>query len=99
VVGLDINRMKETLNKGVLAEPYPYLTVGTRVEVRNGPLRGMTGILLRRQNKWRVVISVDLIKHSMSVEIEASDVVPMRSSTLNAIQGAAGRKATLHVES
>lgn len=93
----DINRMKEALNKGVLAEPYPYLTVGARVEVRNGPLQGMTGILLRRQNKCRVVISVDLIMRSMAVEVEASDVVPMRSSTLNAIQGAAGRKTTLHV--
>jgi transcription termination/antitermination protein NusG len=93
----DINRMKEALNKGVLAEPYPYLTVGTRVEIRNGPLQGMTGILLRRQNKSRVVISVDLIMRSMAVEVEASDVVPVRSSTLNAIQGAAGRKTTLHV--
>jgi transcription antitermination factor NusG len=95
----DINRMKEALNKGVLAEPYPYLTVGTRVEIRNGPLQGMTGILLRRQNKCRVVISVDLIMRSMAVEVEASDVVPMRSSTLNAIQGAAARKTTLHVRS
>jgi transcription antitermination factor NusG len=93
----DINSMREALTRGVLAEPYPYLTVGTRVEIRNGPLQGMTGILLRRQNKCRVVISVDLIMRSMAVEVEASDVVPVRSSTLNAIQGAAGRKTTLHV--
>ena len=70
----DINKMKDALNKGVLAEPYPYLTVGTRVEIRNGPMQGMTGILLRRQNKCRVVISVDLIMRSMAVEVEASDV-------------------------
>jgi hypothetical protein len=57
----------------------------------------MTGILLRRQNKYWVVISVDLIMRSVAVEVEASDVMPMRSSTLNAIQGAAGRKTTLHV--
>jgi transcription antitermination factor NusG len=93
----DINKMKEALNKGVLAEPYPYLTVGTRVEIRNGPMQGMTGILLRRQNKCRVVISIDLIMRSMAVEVEASDLVPVRSSTPNPIQGAAGRKTTLHV--
>jgi transcription antitermination factor NusG len=94
----DINKMKEALNKGVLAEPYPYLTVGTRVEVRNGPLQGMTGILLRRQNRCRVVISVDLIMRSMAVEVEAADVVPVRSSAISAIQDAAGRKTTsLHV--
>ena len=93
----DINRMKEALNKGVVAEPYPYLAVGTRVEVRNGPLQGMTGILVRRQNKCRVVISVDLIMRSMAVEVEAADVVPVPSSTLSASQDAAVRKTTLHV--
>jgi transcription antitermination factor NusG len=94
----DINRMKEALNKGVLAEPYPYLTAGTRVEIRNGPMQGMTGILLRRQNKCRVVISVDLIMRSMAVQVEAGDVVPVRGSTLRAMQDAAGRKTTaLHV--
>jgi len=94
----DINKMKDALNNGVLAEPYPYLTVGTRVEIRNGPMQGMTGILLRRQNKCRVVISVDLIMRSMAVEVEASDVVSVRSSTISAIQDAAGRKtASFHV--
>ena len=72
----DINRMMEALSKGVLAEPYPYLTVGTRVEIRNGPLKGMTGILVRRRNKYRVGISVDLIMRSMIVEVEAGDVIP-----------------------
>ena len=88
----DINRMKEALTKGVLAEPYPYLTVGTRVEIRNGPMQGMTGILLRRQNKCRVVISVDLIMRSMAVEVEARDVVPVRKSNLSVVQSVAGRK-------
>jgi len=90
----DINKMKEALNKGVLAEPYPYLTVGTRVEVRSGPMQGMTGILVRRQNKCRVVISVDLIMRSMAVEVEASDVVPVRTPTLSAMQDAARCGAT-----
>ena len=90
----DINKMKEALNKGVLAEPYPYLTVGTRVEIRNGPMQGMTGILLRRHNKCRVVISVDLIMRSMAVEVEASDVVPIRKSAFNIGQDAAKGKTT-----
>jgi transcription antitermination factor NusG len=88
----DINRMKDALNKGVLAEPYPYLTVGTRVEIRNGPMQGMTGILLRRQNKCRVVISVDLIMRSMVVEVEAADVVPIRKSAFSIGQDAPGGK-------
>jgi transcription antitermination factor NusG len=90
----DINRMKDALSKGVLAEPYPYLTAGTRVEIRNGPLQGMTGILLRRQNRCRVVVSVDLIMRSMIVEVEAGDVVPVRRSAFNIGQIALGGKTT-----
>lgn len=74
----DITKMKDAFSKGVMAEPYPYLIAGTRVEIRNGPLAGMVGILLRRQNKYRVVLSIDLIMRSMIVEVEASDVAPIR---------------------
>ena len=87
----DINTMRDALGNGVLAEPYPYLTVGTRVEIKNGPLKGMPGILLRRRNKFRVVISVDLIMRSMAVEVEASDVIPARSPVLYAKRDARRR--------
>jgi transcription antitermination factor NusG len=90
----DINKMKEALSRGVLAEPYPYLTAGTRVEIRTGPLQGMTGILLRRQNKCRLVISIDLIMRSMIVEVEAGDVVPIRKSAFSVGANAAGGKTT-----
>jgi transcription antitermination factor NusG len=86
----DINKMMGAVNKGVLAEPYPYMTVGTRVEIRNGPLQGMTGILLRRQNKYRVVISIDLIMRSIVVEVEAGDVVPLQKSAFSIGQSATG---------
>ena len=76
----EICKMRDALSTGLLAEPFPYLTEGTRVEIRGGPLQGMTGILLRRQNKHRVVISLDLIMRSMVVDVEAGDVVPMRTS-------------------
>jgi transcription antitermination factor NusG len=77
----EIDAMREALNKGISAEPYPYLTVGTRVEIRDGPLQGMTGILLRRRGQCRVVLSIDLIRRSMVVEVEAEDVMPVRTSS------------------
>jgi transcription antitermination factor NusG len=89
----DICKMRDALKTGVLAEPYPYLTVGTRVEIRSGPLQGMTGILLRRQNKHRIVISVDLIMRSMAVEVEAGDVIPLRSAGVRPAQNGATQNA------
>ncbi len=73
----EMNTMQEAFRVGMHAEPHPYLTVGTRVEIIRGPLQGMTGILLRRHGLWRVVLSVDLIMRSMAVEVDADDVVPV----------------------
>ncbi len=64
------------LAKGVRAEPHPYLKVGHRVRVKHGPLAGTQGILVRRKDKFRVVLSIDLIMRSVAVEVDESDVEP-----------------------
>lgn len=55
-------------------EPFPYLTVGEKVRVKQGPLAGYEGLLVRRKGRFRVVISVELIMQSISVEVDASEV-------------------------
>jgi transcription antitermination factor NusG len=55
-------------------EPHPYLTVGRRVRIKRGPLEGVEGILIRKKNAFRVVLSIDLIMRSASVEIDAGDI-------------------------
>ena len=38
-------------------EPHPYLVVGERVRIKNGPMTGLEGILIRKKNNFRVVLS------------------------------------------
>jgi len=67
----------ETLRRGmhlVNAEPHPYLQSGEKVLIRKGPLEGMAGIVLRQRNSTRVVLTLDLIKKSISVEVAGEDV-------------------------
>jgi hypothetical protein len=42
-------------------EPHPYLRVGQRVRVKYGPLAGAEGILVRKKDKCRLVLNLDLI--------------------------------------
>jgi NADH:ubiquinone oxidoreductase subunit K len=49
------------------------------VRVRSGPLAGVEGILVRRKNAARFVISVDLIARSVALDIDALDLEPMGS--------------------
>jgi transcription antitermination factor NusG len=62
------------LRHGVRAEPHPYLVVGRVVRVRFGPLAGMQGVLVRRKDKFRVVLSLNLIMRSVAVEVDEADV-------------------------
>lgn len=70
----------QTLRDGIqriAALPYPYLTVGQRVSICAGPLKGLTGILLRRKAAPRVVISINEIRQSFLAEVDANDLMPV----------------------
>jgi transcription antitermination factor NusG len=67
----------EGLRKGielVNAEPHPYLSVGESAQISAGPLAGMTGIVVRKKNSLRIVLSLDLIMKSISVEVDSQDL-------------------------
>ncbi|HKV63629.1 MAG TPA: UpxY family transcription antiterminator [Candidatus Acidoferrum sp.] len=67
-------RIREFLKKGLHAEPHPHLTIGRRVRVRSGPLEGAEGIVIRRKNGNRLVISLELIQRAMAVDLNAADL-------------------------
>jgi transcription antitermination factor NusG len=70
----EIEALRTGLAAQLRTEPHPYLTVGRRVRVKSGPLEGVEGILIRKKNACRVVVSLDLIMKSASVEVDASDL-------------------------
>jgi transcription antitermination factor NusG len=72
----DIEILSKGLASGIRAEPHPYLKVGHRARVRSGPLAGAQGILMRRKDKFRVVLSIDLIMRSVAVEVDEADIEP-----------------------
>jgi len=57
-------------------EPHHYLAAGERVRIKAGSMEGMEGILLRKKNELRVVLTLDLIQRSVAVEVDAQDVEP-----------------------
>ncbi len=58
-------------------KPHPFLKLGDRVRIIAGPLTGMEGILLRRKNELRVVLSLDFILRSIAVEVSEFDIEPV----------------------
>jgi transcription antitermination factor NusG len=70
----EFTKIRGFLKQGLCAEPHPYLKEGRRVRVRRGPLEGMEGIVLRRKNGCRLVISLELIQRAMAVDVNSTDV-------------------------
>lgn len=67
-------KIREFLSKGFRAEPHPYLVAGRRVRIKTGPLAGMEGIIERRKNGTRLVVSLELIQRAMAVEMDEADL-------------------------
>ena len=73
-----VHAIQVLIKNGIAVTPIPYLREGRRVRVVNGPLMGMEGILLKtKPNKHRLVLSVDLLQESVSVEIDELDIEPI----------------------
>ena len=70
----DIEFLRNWTANALRIEPHPYLAVGSRVRVIRGPLEGAEGILVRRKNIYRVVLSLDFICKSAAVEVDFQDV-------------------------
>ena len=51
---------------------YPYLQSGVRVEVRDGPFRGLQGLIESRTKRDRLILQVDILGRAVSLEIEPS---------------------------
>jgi transcription antitermination factor NusG len=59
-------------------EPHPYLAVGDKVRIVEGPFAGMAGVLVRKKKDFRVVLTLDLIMQSVAVEIGTDEIEPFR---------------------
>lgn len=60
-------------------EPHSLLTVGQRARITSGALAGMEGVVVRKKNTLRIVLTMDLICQSMAVEVDARELEPLYS--------------------
>jgi len=82
----EIAAIQTAIRSGLLTEPWPYLEVGQRVRLDDGPLAGLEGILVGTSKQQRVVVSVTLLKRSVAVAIERRWATPLGSGRPLAMQ-------------
>jgi transcription antitermination factor NusG len=72
-----IEAVKAVVSCNIPFKDHPHLRVGQRVRVCGGSLDGVEGILVAQNGTRNLVISVEPIQRSLSVQIEGYDVVPI----------------------
>ena len=73
----EIQAIRTAVDGHYRVEPHPFLKCGDRVRVVRGSLEGVEGILARKKNYIRLVLSVEMLAQSVAVEVNASDVEPV----------------------
>jgi len=60
-------------------QPHEYLNVGERVRIAAGPMAGVEGLLVRKKNDLRFVLTLEAIMRSVALEVDANDLEPIGS--------------------
>jgi transcription antitermination factor NusG len=68
----EIAAIQRAGKSGLSTMPWPYLQVGHVVRIEEGPLQGLTGIVLKIKSGLKFVLSVNLLQRSVAVEIDGS---------------------------
>ena len=73
----EIARIQAACDSGLAVTPWPYLERGDLVRVECGPLQGVEGIFIAEKNACRLVVSVEILKRSVAVELDRGWVRPI----------------------
>jgi transcription antitermination factor NusG len=73
----DIEAIRRVVASPLKAEPHPFLRRGDCVRIKSGPLAGIEGILIRRKNSYRLILSAAVLQKSIAVEVDAFSIEPL----------------------
>ena len=68
----ELRNLSIALTHTVPLDPYPYLRMGVKVEVRGGPLMGLQGVIESRLKRDRLILQVDVLGQATSLEIDGA---------------------------
>ena len=69
VPDFEIDNLKRLLATGLRVAPWQHHEVGMRARFVDGPLKGCTGVIVNTDSDTHLVVSVELLRRSVSVRI------------------------------
>jgi transcription antitermination factor NusG len=72
----EIEAIRAVVNSSLSIEPYPDLVAGQSVVMAQGPLCGLVGVLTEIRKSLRLVVSIELLRRSVLVEVDRDWAIP-----------------------
>jgi transcription antitermination factor NusG len=72
----EIEAIRLALAARLKPEPWPF-QIGQKVKIETGPLRGVSGIVIRSDGTHRLVLSVELLQRSVAATVQSDWISPM----------------------
>jgi transcription antitermination factor NusG len=74
----EIEDLRTVVRAGVAYSPHPYVNVGQKVRIEYGALTGLVGLVTEVRNEMRLILSVNLLMRSVSIEVDRTWVQPIQ---------------------
>ncbi len=62
--------LQRMVQSGLAIQDWPYLP-GAKIRILTGPLSGLYGTVIRTNNNYRVIVSINMLKRSVAAEVAA----------------------------
>ena len=73
----DLRNIRTVCEEQTMLEPASFVKKGQRVQVVEGPLTGVEGIVKGYKGRYRLVLEIDCIQQAVACEIDIRMVVPI----------------------
>lgn len=71
IADAEIAALQQLAQQRIPVSPHEFVSVGESIRLRSGPFAGLTGIVVRNNGESRLVVSVNLLRRSVAVEVES----------------------------
>jgi transcription antitermination factor NusG len=89
----EIEAIRRAVESGTRVEAHPFLKCGNWVRVKSGPLAGIEGILVRKRNMARLVLSVAILGTAAAIEVGAFQVEAINAPQARDSSSGSARRA------
>lgn len=76
----EIDALRKVLVNSKEVGPHPYISTGQLVQITSGPLSGLRGTVQRTKSGNRFIVSVEMIKQSIAIEIDGFQISAIQNA-------------------